>query len=100
MYARNFCFHMQKRAAFFQRRLLSLILNTGYLSCDGIWASCAKAFTKSSSFITSCLSEPIRRTVTVRFSFSLAPTTAITGILATECSRPEFWQRNVRESYN
>ena len=53
----------------------------------GICASALSFATNSSNGITSCFSLPKRRTVTVRFSFSLAPTTAITGIFAKECSR-------------
>ena len=75
-----------KTAAYFhKRRFLLFIL--AYSPRCGMVASAAKALTKSASLTTSCFSEPRRRTVTVRFSFSLAPTTAITGILAKECSR-------------
>lgn len=71
-----------------QRTGVCLLMLPFFYSCRcGICASSRRALTKSLSFITSCLSEPRRRTVTVPFSFSLAPTTAMTGILATECSR-------------
>lgn len=77
-----------KRQTPVQRTGVCLLMLPFFYSCRcGICASSRRALTKSLSFITSCLSEPRRRTVTVPFSFSLAPTTAMTGILATECSR-------------
>ena len=79
---------LNKRQTPVQRTGVCLLMLPFFYSCRcGICASSRRALTKSLSFITSCLSEPRRRTVTVPFSFSLAPTTAMTGILATECSR-------------
>ena len=79
---------LTKRQTPVQRTGVCLLTLPFFYSCRcGICASLTKAATKSSSLTVSCFSEPRRRTVTVPFSFSLAPTTAITGTLANECSR-------------